>query len=449
MSADESHGGEAIYQLPAGLREWLVLERFHLHQISSYQRLDRDPGFDKKYLPQHSCAFRLPCFLVPRKHLHVFGSQQQDPYGMRFCSDIAPEGFVLFPIHPLALDEYQPFLLKAGGLDAARVGIRLWALPTSSTRTLLAWLDGVPDTAVFVKTSLTSTMFGDRRVHRTRAGRSVGLSDMVVAERDALPPELRYLRESLAFTARTTPGTGAIIRSVPREIVRGAVRVAPLFSLLGGEESEHEPLLLTILERMEVPAVQLIDDVLCKPFAKLWLDLCLGFGWILEAHAQDLLLELTPQLRPTGKLFYRDFEGMQVDWELRRRLGRPTPDDLPNAWQWRDAYDTWGASRYCDLIWYKWRISLVQFLHMVLHETELSLQHWHRHGLIGDPLCKPGELTLAFSRHLFELIEHRFGMRVGAPYDIHRSLNRFLLLLGKLRREIISATSARGTELAA
>lgn len=449
MSVRESHGGEALYQLPTGLRAWLALERFHLYKIDAYQRRERDPAFDTTYLPQHCGAFRIPCFLIPRKNLHVFGSQQQDAYSLRFYSDITPASDVLFPVHPLSLNHYQPFLERAAACDAVDAGIRVWAVPTSSTRTLLTWLDGAPQSAVFVKTSLDSPIFGDRRIQRSRAARSVGLSALVAAEHDELPRDLIPLPEPYAFTARTAPGTGAIIRTIPREIFNGDMRVAPLFSLLGGEETGHEPLLLTMLDRGFEPAVELVERMLCKPLAKSWVALCMTSGLIVEAHAQDLLLELTPQLRPTGRLFYRDFEGMQVDWELRRRLGKSVPDDLPNAWQWHESYETWGAFPYCSLTWYKWRISLVQVLRMVLHEMELSLQRWHRQGSIGGKSCAPGELTMAFSRHVFEALEHMFGVRVSAPYNIDHSLNRFLLLLGSLRRELIGLPPARRAELAA
>lgn len=449
MSVHERQGGAALYQLPAELREWLALERFHLYKIASYQRLERDPAFDTTYLPQHCGAFRLPCFLIPRKNLHVFGSQQQDAYSLRFYSDNAPDSNVLFPIHPLSLSKYQQFLVHAGARDAADAGIHLWAVPSSSTRTLLVWLDGVPQSAVFVKASLDSPLFGDRRVHRGRAARSVGLSALVAAEIDELPQDLISLPEPLAFAARTAPGTGAIIRTIPRQIFSGDVRVAPLFALLGGEETGRQPLLLTMLDRASMSAVDLIERMVCKPFASSWLGLVLKSGLIVEAHAQDLLLELTPQLQPTGRLYYRDFEGMQADWELRRRLGKPVPDDLPNAWQWHEGYESWGAYPYCSLTWYKWRISLTQFLHMVLHEAEQSLQRWHRQGLLGGRPCAPGELTMAFSSHVFETIERMFGVRVSPTYNIHHSLNRFLLLLGKLRRDLIGTPSGRRADLAA
>jgi hypothetical protein len=451
MSAHESDAGPAFSQLPAGLREWLILERFHLHKPHLYQRRELDASFDISYLPQHSGTFRLPCFLIARRNLHMFGSQQQHSYSMQFYSDSKIDDAVLFPMHPLALDDYREFLLRVGATDAAREGVCIWAVPTSSLRTLLAWPDGAADRAVFVKTSLVSPVVGDRRVHRMRAGRSVALSALVANQLTELPTQLSYLRESFAFAARSAPHSGSIIRCIPQEIISGHVRVAPLFSLIGGE-GERRPLLLAMLERAGTPPLQFVDEMLCKPVARFWLELCMRFGLIIEAHGQDLLLELSTAGQPTGRFYYRDFEGMQVDWELRRRLGYSAPDALAHSWQWREAYDTWENFPYGALPWRKWYVSLYQFLRMVLREVEQSLRQWHQDGLINGPLCGPDELTMAFSRHMFEGLERIFGVRVDSPYNIDRHLNRFLLLLSQLRRQALATVGTslrRHTDLAA
>ena len=110
---------------------------------------------------------------------------------------------------------------------------------------------------------------------------------------------------------------------------------------------------------------------------------------------------------------------------------------MPHAWEWHDAYDTLGNYPYCSLLWYKWRTSLFQYLHFVLHETESSLREWHRRGLIGGPVCAEDEVTAIFSGYLFAALEQMFNVRVGPPYNVYRFLNRFLLLLTKLRRQAL------------
>lgn len=441
MSIREIGSDDSGEQLPEALRQWLLFERFHLHKPDLFQCTADHPDFDIRYLPQHARVSRLPCYFVRLRNVFTFGSQQHNQVLTSIPGCASPE-WVLFPVHPSALEHYREFLRAAGARDAAEEGVCIWALPTSSTRTLLAWSDGRPDTATFVKTSLHSRIFGDRRVLRQNAGRSVGLSTMMAAESSQLPPALRCMPENFALCARQSPHTGAIVRSIPPELLDGGRKVVPLFSLLGGSGA-HTPVLRTILERSGVAPLQFVHDVLCEPFARLWLELSMKFGWVLEAHGQDLLLEFTSDLSFSGRFYYRDFEGLQVDWELRRLLNRPGPERLPNLWSWQDTYAGWEGDRFGGSVWYKWRLSLLQYLHLVLHETETSLRDWQRQGLIGGRPCREDEVTMMFSQCIFAAIEQMFGMHSGPAFNIHRSLNRFLILLTKLRRRVLEAAPVR------
>lgn len=431
MSAQRCEPDPLVEQLPLALREWLTLERFHLHEPRLFQRTERDPNFDPRYFPQNSGVFQLPCALVPRRHLYMFGNAPHDSEGLAFAIDDGVHERVLLPMHPSSTVHYRDFLQAGGACN----GPAIRALPTSSTRTVLAWPESNPARAMFIKTSLHSPVFGDRRVTRIRAGRSVSLSAMVQTELDELPASLSYLPEPIAFTPRRAPFMGALVRSIPQEIRDGHVRVAPLFSLIGGSDG-RVPLLLTILERTGMTSLQFIHDVLCRPFARLWLDLTLNHGLILEAHGQDLLLVLSPELVPQGRFYYRDFEGLQVDWELRRQLNKPTPPLLAGQWCWHEAYDSWGNQRYASLFWFKWRISLIQYLSLVLQQTETALRAWHRSGRLGGAPPEPDETSRIFSEYLFEALEHMFGIQAGPRYDVHRSLNRFLILLARVRRDL-------------
>lgn len=435
MSAQEIGSEDVTEQLPRALRQWLQLERFNLHKPDFFQCTSGDSDFDTRYLPQHSGAFQLPCFLVRSRSMYLFGRQ---PRLLPWLSAAGQTGseWVLFPVHPSALTHYQEFLRASDARSIAAEGVWIWALPTSSTRTLLAWPDGRPEAATFVKTSLHSRIFGDRRVLRRMAGRSVGLSQMVANERSELPQQLCFLPESFAVCPRQEPHAGAVIREIPTELLDSRRRLVPLFSLLGGSGA-HVPMLRTILERSDDPPLQFVHDVLCEPFARLWLELSLKFGWILEAHGQDLLLECSSDLNFSGRWYYRDFEGLQVDWELRRALNRPMPQRLPNAWSWRDAYDSWGDYPFASSLWFKWHISLTQYLSLVLHETETSLREWQRQQLIGGPACREDEVTMMFSECMFAAIERMFGVQVGPAFNIYRSMNRFLILVTRLRRSLL------------
>lgn len=447
MSAQQYELDGLVEQLPPALQDWLTLERFHLHAPRSFQRTERDPNFDPRYFPQNSGVFPLPCAAVPRRHLYMFGNERQDSGELEFAIDDDVQQQVLFPMHPSALDRYRGFLQAGAGcngvLASAGRAFPIQAVPTSSTRTVLAWPANDPARATFIKTSLHSPVFGDRRVTRIRAGRSVSLSAMVQAELDELPASLSFLPEPLAFTPRREPFMGAIVRAIPQEIREGRVRMAPLFSLIGGSDG-HVPLLLTILRRTGMTPMQFLHDVLCRPFARLWLDLTLNHGLLLEAHGQDLLLVLSPDLAPQGRFYYRDFEGLQVDWELRRQVGKPTPPMLAGQWCWHAAYDSWGNHRYADQLWFKWNISLTQYLTLVLKQTEAALRDWHGAGRLGGVPPQPDEASLVFSEYLFEALEQMFGIQAGPRYNVHHSLNRFLILLAKVRRDLLAARSRGG-----
>jgi hypothetical protein len=420
-------GDPAIAQLPSTLQRWLMLERFHLYNPHIFQNPQRDPNFDTSYLPQNSSPFLIPCFFVPRRCLHVLSARHDDIF---FNHGDGSDADLLFPIHPSAVSHYEPFLRSVGARDASSQGIRVWAVPTSSTRTLLAWPDMQPHRAVFIKTSLHSEILGSRRILRANAARSVGQWSLVNAEAGELPKMLAYLPETLAFTARQPPYTGAIVRSIPSEIMQGRISLAPLFSLIGGSD-QHSPLLPIMLPQTGMQAEEFVHRILCEPFAQLWVELSLKFGLIIEPHAQNLLLELSSDGCLRGRLWYRDFEGLHVDWDLRRRSGRPSPSDMPNAASWRDTYGTYGRS---NLLAAKWHISLAHYLY-VLREIECALRSWRDRGVIGGPSIWEGGVTMMFSRCLFLALERLYDKKLGEPYDLHRSLKRFLILLAKLQKD--------------
>jgi ferric iron reductase FhuF-like transporter len=435
MSAERLDYQDVISQLPPALQAWLTFECLHLHKPAQFQNTSRDPGFDPKYFPQNCGAFQLPCYWIQGRHLYICGRQDCSTEEINFFSGLDRHERVLFPIHPSALPDYRQFLSDVHAEDAAEQGLRIWAVPTSSTRTLLAWPDQQPHKSVFVKTSLYSPIFGDRRVRRYKLGRSVGLSRLMHEWQPALPRELGLLPESTGFVPRRTADSGAIVRSLPREVKDGRVLLAPVFALFGG--TEHEPpLLLTLIQRNGTDPVKFVEELLCAPFAKLWLELSLRHGILLEAHAQDLLLALSPQLSPLNRFYYRDFEGLQVDWELRHRCGLGPAPALPHDFSWRETYSTWGY-RYAELIWYKLHTSLFAYMHFVLNEAELSLREWRSRGLIDCAELADGEITMLFSRQMGRAVEALFGVRADINYNIYRAPRQFVRLLLKLRRELM------------
>jgi hypothetical protein len=434
MKATRIGNEEAINQLAGSLRSLLDFERFHLHNTDFFQDKALDPAFDTRYLPQNCGAIELPCFWVLRKYLYVYGQPKDCTMALDVVERDGLNERVLFPIHPTALDRYRQFLSEANAVSAASEGLRLWAVPTSSVRTFLVWPDHAPEKAFFVKTSLHSPIFGDRRLHARKVACSVGLSSLVHHPSTTIPSALTCFPEPVGFVPRCMMDSGAIIRSIPGEIKSNAVVVIPLFALFG-EQGNHSPLLLTILRRSGMEALDFVEHVLCAPFARLWLQMSFRWGLILEAHGQDVLLALSPEMEPLHRFYYRDFEGLRVDWDTRRRCGLIDPDRMPRAFSWYETYETVGY-RYSDSAWYKLGMSVYQYLQLVLNELDASLQAWQARGLLCEHRIERARLTKIFSRELMNAIEESFGVRPDEEYDIYHSPKRFMIFLQKLRRDL-------------
>jgi hypothetical protein len=300
---------------------------------------------------------------------------------------------------------------------------------------MLAWRDAEPQDAVCLKLTLSSPILGDRHIYHKTAACSVGLSTLLELSRERLPESFEFFPEPLGFTPRRLLDGSFIVRTIPQRILLGQERAVPLFALLGGLQGRR-PMLLTILEATKMSLWEFVREVLCERFARLWVCLYFRLGLILEAHGQDVLLAVDPDFRPADRFYYRDLEGLQVDWELRRRVGLPTPQEMPRASQWFDTYDTWGYRGY-QLTCTKVRTSLFDYMHFVLREVEIEARNWRRAGLVSGPEIVEGEGVRCFASALAEQIKAQLGIPMTVGYDAFAELNRFTLELMSVRRTLL------------
>jgi len=430
---DEVAGASAPVQGAVGAL--LRFEQRGLWRPDRLRELSAGAGSIGSYFPERGAVFRLPCFRVKETAVVRYGQSQCATFGAgRGCGPLGSDA--LLPVHPAERDRYAAALAGAGAVDGSAEGPRLWATPTSSTRTLLVWPEDRPDELSFVKLSLVSRALGDRSLTRSIVARSVGLSRLVGQSLEKLPGDIRFFPEWLGVVPRALPNGGVIFRAIPAEILSGQVIPVPLFALMGGSEG-HPPLLRQLMQRMGLGAREVVEGVLLARFARLWVDLVFDFGLILEAHAQNLLLALSADAVPLGDFYYRDFEGLTVDWTLRRARGLPA-GALPYACEWFSTYETWGYPLY-QLVSIKLLISLFDYLDLVLGELESALLEWQAAGRVTGRRVEAGELTGRFSRYLRDAIAEKFGMREGADYDARRHLRRFVKFLMRVRREVIQA----------
>jgi hypothetical protein len=429
MSSRDVTGG-----LPKPLRRFLQFEQRNLWNVARYRGREVDAALHGAYLPEHGAAFRLPCFRVLRRHLYIYGSETED-YTKLAITEEGGRARVVFPVHPIESERYAELLRQTEAVDVAAGGVRLWAAPTSSTRTLLTWDEAQPERAFFAKVSLCSRALGDRRLTQGKVAYSVGISSLIHRQIHDLPSTIRFFPEWLGLVPRGGRGGGVIFRSVPAELRDGSVILVPLFALMGGGPG-YPPVLPQIMERTRAGAREVLEEALVSQFAELWVNLVFDFGLILEAHAQDLLLALSPNLIPLRSFYYRDFEGLTVDWVLRRAKGMLEQGPLPNEWEWFSTYETWGYPMF-QLVSRKMMISLFDYVHLVLAELESAILHWQASGAITGRKMREGELTFLFSCYLRKAIREKFGMQEAEQYDIRLHLCRFVKFLMQVRQEVI------------
>jgi hypothetical protein len=412
------------------LRRLLETEQRNLWKIDAVRAAGYVGSFDSRYLPESGVVFPVPYVRVRRERLYVYGG---------FASQGADgrDGEVVFPIHPAQLRDYARMLDGARTDSVRDAGPRLIGTPTSSVRTILAWPEEQPERAAFVKLSLRSAVLGDRRLSGRKVASSIGRSQFVLGCQSELPAGLQYFPETLGLVPRQMSDSGVIFRAIPEELMNGSVLLAPLFSLMGGS-TNHPPLVLRLLESGDSSIREFIEEILLSKFAKIWVDLVFDHGLILEAHAQDLLLAFSPELVPLGSFYYRDFEGLTVDWALRRARGLPEPRSLPYAFDWFLAYETWGYPRY-QMVSTKMRVSLTGYVDLVLGELESALLEWQARGIVRGEKFEQGELTRLFSRYLRKWIQEKFGLRDESDYDIRHQRSRFIRFLMQVRMKVMSA----------
>jgi hypothetical protein len=307
------------------------------------------------------------------------------------------------------------------------------------------WPHEEPEKSLFAKVSLRSLIAGDRRIQRRHVSGAVGKTIVLKESRSDLPDNMNYLYESVGFMPRLLPGSGVILRSIPQAVKGDKLLLAPMFSLVGGNE-EYVPLLLKMVAAGISDPTRFAEEVLCASFAPLWLNLALNYGLLLEAHGQNLLVELSDDFCPLGRFYYRDFDGLMIDWDLRRHLGFPVPQCMPDSALWHQTYATMNPSTpYVQLVSWKFKMSLNAYLHFVLADVNRYLREWQSRGLMAGRKIADDYLTDAFSHHLFREIAAVYGAREASEYNVYRSLNKFVKFLLKIRGEVITtATQRRG-----
>lgn len=280
------------------------------------------------YRPEANKTFRVKTYWIDADRMHTFeGSAIDEPLANKLVRVSEGKRQIRLIVHPESMDFYRSFV------ETADPGPDLWARATSSSRTLLVWEPGNPNDAFLAKTSLDRTIAkADRKLRLVEALRSVGHTELLLEDRrnHRLPSSFDFFPEVFGTAPVGMEQGGAmVIRAIPKSVLRGNVRIVPLFALYAEPQNGESPLLAKMIAQSGMTAEAFIQERLIRPFAKQWFELTLKLGIFLSPHAQNVFVVLGRDGLPNGRFFHRDLGDAAVDIPYRERLGIATPRSLP------------------------------------------------------------------------------------------------------------------------
>lgn len=218
-------------------------------------------------------------------------------------------------IHPdWLLPQNRDSILKIGSVEKG-----VWVVPTSSSRTV-----HVDKSNIYIKLHYPGVIGRLNRVLGFRqliAG--IEISDIFdrAQQNKEMPDYFDYMSESYGKLLREGENEiGYIVRKMPSSIQK--YYLIPGFSLFSADHSSPEDaqLLIQILEKNNNPEKYFIEDI-CFRLIDVFFWCVVKEGLIPEMHSQNIVFAFDRKWR-LKKIILRDFESIDKDISIRRRLGK-------------------------------------------------------------------------------------------------------------------------------
>ncbi len=265
----------------------------------------------------------IPAFLLPTDELNLYHAGPTPAIRTRYCHGDR----TLFCVHPQLLESPgdDPYLARVLGFPRAPWQIR--GSPSSSTRTLYV-LGADPLHALKLHFPFRVSRYG-RRMRDEVVEQATKVSTELQEGIRSMDSRFAFFREVLGITHRNLhpesdrgENWGFLVREVspfPHRSDPGPL--VPGFSLFGRDyhDPTQEPLVFSLLSGRD-PKEFLLNEIML-PILRHWVAGFLEFGFMLEPHGQNVLLELGPG-GSVRRVVHRDLN-VGIDNRRRRELGLP------------------------------------------------------------------------------------------------------------------------------
>lgn len=305
---------------------FIYLDRYRNEGTRTYSLHASYTEAEERYQPTAPDAgFDLPSFLVPTSEVQIYRANPSVEVEANYLRGER----ALFFVHPQVLKGHRddPYVRRtlSVGLQTDPIAV----VPTSSTRTLLV-PGSMPGQALKVHFPFRVSRYG-RRMRDEVVAQAVAVSEQLEKGISTLGKGFAFLREVLGVTHRNLqPETprgehwGYLVRETapfPHGPRHETPYLIPGFALYGRDlfDPEAPPLFLELIGA-ERPHLYVLENIMF-PIIRQWVSCFTHFGFLLEPHAQNVILEVSANLR-IERIVHRDLS-LGVDMRRRRDLGVP------------------------------------------------------------------------------------------------------------------------------
>ncbi|WED24496.1 hypothetical protein L3Q72_16605 [Vibrio sp. JC009] len=264
--------------------------------------------------------FALPLYRIPRDSVNIYLANPPKALQGKYLS----ENHVNFCVHPQLLEDTfsEPYLQSCISENTAE---RIDVIPSSSTRTLF-----VPDRAAHHAVKVHFPFKVSRYTRKMRdevVEQAINVSLELEQNIDKMGEDFSFLREVIGISFKDqAPGEergenwGFVVRDMtPFPVTDEPRSLVPGFALYGEDyfNAETTPLLYDLIGT-EDPK-QFVLDKIMLPIVRHWVDCFRHFGYLIEPHGQNVLIEINEQ-NQVERIVHRDLS-VGIDMRRRRDMG--------------------------------------------------------------------------------------------------------------------------------
>lgn len=309
----------------------LYLDRYRNEGTRTYSRhADYTEALETYRPDSRHDRFDLPVFTVPRDQVHVYLANPPASLSEAYLGGDE----VLFCIHPQILESLpdEPYITHTLSMGVSHDGIAV--SPSSSTRTLYVRDVATPH-VLKVHFPFRISRYGRRMRHEVLA-QAIHVSLEIEKGVHKLDERFAFMREVIGVSHRNlNPGSprgenwGYLVREMrPFPRVDEERSLIPGFALYGKDyfDCGKPPLLFDLMEDSD-PAAFVLENIML-PIIRHWVACHRHFGFLLEPHGQNVLLEVGRD-RQIKRVVHRD---LSLGIDMHRRRDLQLPDGNLNAY---------------------------------------------------------------------------------------------------------------------